>query len=419
MAADASKAGAAARDAPVRQRSLRTHNLGLVLRHVAASPRPVSRADVAAATGLTKATVSTLVDELLAGSLLAEVDPKPRTGAGRPAIGLRLASQGPAGLGLEVNVDYLAAAVVDLTGTVRHSELSPGEQRGRDPARVLVDVARLAADAVDSAAAQGIVVAGAALAVPGLVAEGTVRLAPNLGWRELDVRAALRQHSFLDGIALTVENEANLAAMGELHAQELGAADAPPYGADSSFLYISGEIGIGAGIVLDGQLFRGTRGYGGELGHVTIRPDGPHCRCGARGCLEAYANQEALLRHAALDTEPSGEAIGRLAALARASAPVALMALAEAGSALGVAAASVVNLLDVETVVLGGIYAPLAPWLIGPVSREISERVITAAWAPVTVRASALGSSATVLGAAGSVVRGIREAPANWLAAAT
>ena len=121
------------RDAPVRQRSLRTHNLGLVLRNVFAQPGPVSRADVAAATGLTRATVSTLVDELLAGRLLAEVGAPPRTGAGRPAVGLRLAATGPAGLGLEVNVDYLAACVVDLTGTVRHRELRPGDQRGRAP----------------------------------------------------------------------------------------------------------------------------------------------------------------------------------------------------------------------------------------------------------------------------------------------
>src|SRR5258706_556137 len=226
------------RDAPVRQRSLRTHNLGLVLRTVAASPQPVSRADVAAATGLTKATVSTLVEELLAGSLLTEVEPAPRTGAGRPAVGLRLAAQGPAGLGLQVH-------------------------------------------------------------------------------------------------------EGNLAALGELHA---GTEAAP------SFLYISGEIGVGAGIVLDGRLMRGGRGFGGELGHVTIRPDGPRCRCGARGCLEAYANQETLLITAGLaGTDP----ITRLAAVARAGAPAALMSLEEAGTALGVAAANVVDLFDVDTVVLG------------------------------------------------------------------
>jgi predicted NBD/HSP70 family sugar kinase len=442
-----------ARDAPVRQRSLRTHNLGLVLRHVATSSRPVSRADVAAATGLTKATVSTLVDELLAGSLLAEVDPAPRTGAGRPAVGLRLASQGPAGLGLEINIDYLAACVVDLTGRERHRELLRGDLRGRTPEAILDDLADLARTAMAAAKTEDLVVAGVALAAPGLIADGVVRLAPNLDWRDLHVRSLLIARGLPED--LTVDNEANLAAIGELHAR----ADIDPAAARASFLYISGEIGVGAGIVLGGELYRGARGFGGELGHVTIRPDGTLCRCGARGCLEAYANQEALLRYAGLTESAPATALGdgspdafagsslagsslagsslagssdrgtgtaladggvaRLAALARAGAHPALMALEQAGSALGVATADVVNLLDVDMIVLGGIYAPLAPWLVEPIQREINERVMAAAWAPVTVEASLLGASATVVGAAGSVVRSIRDAPATWLESQT
>jgi predicted NBD/HSP70 family sugar kinase len=384
-------------ESPIRQRSLRTHNLGLVLRHVAASERPISRADVSAATGLTRATVSTLVDELIAGDLLAEVEPAPRIGAGRPAVGLRLATHGPAGLGLEINVDYLAAHVVDLSGAGRHSETRRIDQRGRAPEDILADLVDLATATTAAANRAGLVVAGTALAVPGLVADGVVRLAPNLGWRDVDVRPALARLE-----PLSVENEANLAALGEL--------DAWPGPAPASFLYVSGEIGVGAGIVLDGRLFRGARGFGGELGHVTISPDGPACRCGARGCLEAYANQEALLTRAGLDGDVTG-----LATLAGSGTPEALAALDDAGAAIGVAAADVVNLLDVDTVVLGGIYAPLAPWLIEPVRREIARRSLAAPWAPVQVRASVLGASATVVGAAGSVVRTIRDAPAVWL----
>ena len=394
----------AVRDEPVRQGSLRAHNLGLVLRHVAAGPRPVSRADVAAGTGLTKATVSTLVDELLGGGLLVEVDPPPRTGAGRPAVGLRLATHGPAGLGLEINVDYVAAGVVDLTGASRQIEVRHHDQRGRSLEAVVDDLVDLATGTVAAAGADGLTMAGAAVAVPGLVADGVVRRAPNLEWRDVDLAAALRSRAARLGTdQITIDNEANLAALGELHA----GPDARP-----SFLYISGEIGIGAGLVLEGRLLRGARGYGGELGHVTIRPDGAHCHCGARGCLEVYANQEVLLRTAGLDGTAD---VGRLVALAQAGAHPALMALDEVGSALGVAAASVVNLLDLDTVVLGGIYAPLTPWLSEPVSREITERAITSEWAPVTVRASALGTSATVIGAAGSVVRAILEAPAPHL----
>lgn len=394
----ARQARAEQRDLPVRQASLRTHNLGLVLRHVAGQPLPASRADVAAATGLTRATVSSLVDELLAGDLLAEVPSAPRTGAGRPGVGLRVAGHGPAGLGLEVNVDYLAGCLVDLTGSVRRLEIRPGDQRGRPSSAVLDDLAALAGELSGDARLGGV-----ALAVPGLVADGVVRLAPNLGWRDVPVRAELtaRLRSADHEPTVTVDNEANLAALGEL--------DAWPVRERPSFLYISGEIGIGAGIVLAGQLFRGGRGFGGELGHLTIRPEGARCRCGSRGCLEVYANLEALLHDAGADTLPD------LVELARAQSPAALWALERTGTTLGVAASTVVNIVDVDTVVLGGAYAPLAPWLAAPVVREIGLRVLTAAWAPIAVRASQLAGNATVMGAAGSVVRTIREAPAAWL----
>jgi predicted NBD/HSP70 family sugar kinase len=137
-----------------------------------------------------------------------------------------------------------------------------------------------------------------------------------------------------------------------------------------------------------------------------VRPDGPACRCGARGCLEQYAGQEAIIRAAGTaDLVPQAEAGTRAV----------LDALTSAGTALGVAVAGVVNLLDVEAVVLGGIYAPLAPWLRPAVAAEIQQRVLTAGWSPVDVRPSVLGADAAVMGAAGSVVRTIRDHPARWL----
>jgi predicted NBD/HSP70 family sugar kinase len=376
----------------LRQAGVREHNLALVLRHLASSPRPISRAEVAAATGLTKATVSALVEDLIGGRLVSEVEPTPRAGAGRPANGLRLAADGPAGLGLEINVDYLAACVVDLTGEVCHHAVHHGDQRPRRPDQVLEATARLAAEAVDAATAQGLRVAGAALAVPGLVSDGVIHRAPNLGWRDVPVPDRLA------GLPVRMDNEANLAALGERQMSRT-----------TDFIYISGEIGIGAGIVLDGRLFRGARGFSGEIGHMTIRPDGPVCRCGARGCLEQYAGQESILAGGGAAAAES------IVEMARAGHPGMLRALREAGTALGVAAAGVVNLLDLDTVVLGGIYAPAAPWLQEHVADQIRRRAVTADWAPVTVRPSALGPRATVVGAAGSVVRAIHDAPARWL----
>ncbi|MCU7722926.1 ROK family transcriptional regulator [Actinoplanes sp. KI2] len=362
-----------AAQAPVRQSSVRAHNLALVLQTAANSADRPSRAAIAAATGLTRATVSALVDDLIAGGLLTEHDPAPRTGAGRPAAGLALNADGPAGLGLEINVDYLAACVMDLTGAVRHRIVSHGDQRPVSPAAALAALDTLADQARAAAAAEGLTLAGAALAVPGLVAAGgLVRVAPNLGWQDVDVPALLPG---LAGLPLIVDNEANLAALGELRA-----------GDEQTFLYVSGEIGIGAGIVLDGELYRGGRGWSGEIGHVTVHPDGRPCRCGANGCLEQYAGQEAVAADADL-----------------------------AASALGIALAAVVNLLDIGVIVLGGAYAPELPRLRDGIEAELGRRVLTAGLAPVTLRAAALGADAAMRGAADAVIRSVRDDPAAWL----
>ncbi|MEV4811536.1 ROK family protein [Micromonospora avicenniae] len=399
----------------VRQGSLRELNLAVVLGRIAAAARPPSRAVLATETGLTRATVSAVVEDLITGRLVTEAEPAPRSGAGRPARGLVLAGNGPAGLGLEINVDYLAVCVVDLAGRVRHHTVHRADLRPVSPADALSRLVELAGRARAEAASQGLTLAGAALGVPGLVDDaGTVRLAPNLGWRDVPVPALLAGLPPLtervDGVPqIVVDNEANLSALGELHAGSDGPA---------SFLHISGEVGIGAGIVLDGDLFRGARGWSGEIGHIPVHSTGRACRCGGRGCLEQYAGQEAILAAAGLDRAdlPADTASVRLTELAETGSVDALRALHEAGTALGIAVASVVNLLDLDTVVLGGGYAPLTPWLRPPVLDEISRRVLTAAWSPVTVRPAALGAEAAAVGAAGSVVRRIIARPAGWLA---
>ncbi len=363
---------------PVRQAGVRAHNLALVLRTVANSADRPSRAAISAVTGLTRATVSALVDDLIDGGLLTELDPAPRTGAGRPAAGLALRPDGPAGLGLEINVDYLAACVVDLTGSVRHRFVAHADQRPLSPDATLTALGEVAARARDAATADGLRLAGAALAVPGLVAaDGLVRVAPNLGWQDVDVPARLRAVPALADLPLGVDNEANLAALGELRADG---------GAEPSFVYVSGEIGIGAGIVLDGELYRGGRGWSGEIGHLSVYPDGRPCRCGANGCLEQYAGQEAM----AADAD-------------------------RAATALGIALAAVVNLLDLGVIVLGGGYAPVFARLRAGIEAELHRRVLTADLAPVTLRPATLGPDAAMRGAADTVIRAVRDDPATWL----
>jgi predicted NBD/HSP70 family sugar kinase len=378
---------------PARQGSIRNANLALLYGLILDAPAPLSRAALAAATGVTRATASALADALLEAALVAEVSPPPATGAGRPAAGLVPAAEGPAGLGLEINVDYLAACVVDLTGAVRTTVISEGDQRGRAVAKVLGDLAALAREAEVRA---GLTVAGAAVAVPGLVEapHGRVRRAPNLVWQDVEIGAELRRLLPDTPFEPVLGNEADFAALAEAHGAPEDAADNADGrpGALTDFLYVSGEIGVGAGVILDRELFRGARGWAGEIGHLTVEPDGAQCRCGARGCLETVAGLEALRR----------------------DGPEA------AASALGRAASAAINLLDLPAVVLGGAYAlPEFAALVPGVEKALAEHVISARWAPVAVHVSRRGTAAAVTGAATAVIRRVHADPAAWMAART
>jgi predicted NBD/HSP70 family sugar kinase len=331
---------------------------------------------------------------------VAEVGQSRSGAAGRPATGLVADPRGPVGIGLEINVDHLAVSAVDLAGQVCYEVVAPGDQRGMPAAEALTRVETLAAGAQRALSTAGRCAVGAALAVAGLVQGHLVRVAPNLAWHDVLVPGSL------GGLPLLVDNEANFAALGELAAMTTAATDR-----SHSFLYVSGEVGIGAGLVMDGALVRGTNGFAGELGHVCVRPDGPRCGCGAYGCLEQYAGQDAIVRAALAH----GGTIADVAALALQSDARATTALDVAGHALGVALAGAVNMLDVTDVALGGVFASLAPWLAPAVTAEFDSRVLASRWSAPRVRSSALGGRAAVRGAAEAALDAVREHPARFV----
>ncbi|MEN0127951.1 MAG: ROK family transcriptional regulator [Brevundimonas sp.] len=386
-----------------RQASLREHNLGLVLRTVLDAEAPRSRADVAAATGLTKATVSALVDRLVAGGLLAELAPLAPQRAGRPAVPLTAPSGTLAAIGAEVNVDYLGVRVLDLAGHVLDERTTQGDLRGSDPAEVLAALGGLVEEAVAALAGRPRLV-GLSLALPGLVdaRAGILRLAPNLGWRDVDVADLLGAASPTAAAhPPALANEADLAARAEAAARAALERQ--------SFLYVSGEIGIGAALVLDGELFGGRHGWAGEIGH-TVVPGGR--------TLEQVAGQDALLRAAGLEPAAGLDAlVARLAGDAAddAAAGAARAAIDEAGHSLGLALANVVNVVDVSDIVLGGTYARLAPWLREPVLTELRTHVLAAPWAEPAVDVARAGDLPAMTGGALAQLARVRLEPADWL----
>ncbi|WP_217549856.1 ROK family transcriptional regulator [Streptomyces sp. GbtcB6] len=386
---------ATGRALPDTQQGMRRRNLARVM-HAVSAEGSLSRAAVASRIGLTRAAVSTLVDELIRWGLLEELGPERPSRVGRPGSALAVSGHGPAGIGAEVGVDHLAVCAVDLRGEVRARAVRHGANRGRDPRPVVEELTGLVRRVVADAERDGLWPAGLAVAVPGLVARDghTVVHAPNLEWHGTDLGALLPA-----GLPLTVDNEANFGALAELWLGEATPRD---------FLHVSAEIGIGAAVVVDGQLLRGKRGFAGELGHVPVHPEGPRCACGGRGCLEQYAGEEAVLRAAGLESRQ--DAVGLLAQQAGADHEGVRRALQDAGTALGIALTGAVNLLDPESVVLGGALAGLAPWLLPSLEAELADRT-TGPACPVSV--SRLGPEGPLLGAAHSVVRAVLDDPAT------
>ncbi|MET8744552.1 ROK family protein [Streptomyces sp. NPDC004728] len=393
--------------------TVRRSNLSLVLRAVRDEAEGgATRAGVAARVGLTRAAVSSLVEQLLAAGLLTESGKTFSGQAGRPGTALKVARTGPAGLGVEVNIDYVSVCVVDLAGTGRVRLTEHLDNRGAPPGEVLARAAGIAARTLESAREQELSPVGVALALPGLVSGGTVRQAPNLGWNrvpaeDLFAAALARARPGHEALAVASENEANLAALAELW---FGGLDEL-----RSFLYLTGEIGVGGALVVNGELLRGAHGFAGEIGHVVVDAEGPECRCGSRGCLEQYAGQAALLRAAGIAGSGSGAGVAELERRARAGDERAVAAVAEAGRMLGRVLSGAVNLLDPDAVVLGGIYRNLMPWLSPPADQELTGRVVSGLWSPGSgrLRASSVAGDAA-RGAAALVLTEVLADPVAY-----
>lgn len=387
--------------------TVRRHNLSLVLRAVR-DQGEATRAGVAARVGLTRAAVSSLVEQLLESGFLSESGKTFSGQAGRPGTVLKVARTGVAGLGVEINVDYVSVCVVDLSGTDRVRLVEHLDNRGAAPAEVFSRAARIAERAMLSATEQDLRPVGAELALPGLVSGGTVLQAPNLGWSDVPAETPFAEaFAGEPPPAVRSENEANLAALAELWFGGLGEA--------RTFLYLTGEIGVGGALVLDGELLRGANGFAGEIGHVAVSDDGPLCRCGSHGCLEQYAGQGALLRTAGLDERSGAAGMAELERRARACDPAALSALAGAGRALGRAVSGAVNLFDPDVVVLGGVYRPLLQWLAPPAGAELQSRVVSGLWSPASNRLRASSPAADAArGAAALVVQDVLADPVAY-----
>ena len=383
--------------------NLRAHNLSLALRHILANPGAINRAGIAAQTGISRATMSRLVDELIATGLVEESDDKLSTGGrGRPTSVLSPASGTVIALGLQVNISVLGAYLVDLSGNVLARETLEGDFSGSDPQATLRKLARMGRRVLREGREEGTTSLGSALALPGLVSGDTLVTAPNLGWKNIPFDELT--HPLHDLHVTLIANEADLAAFAVAHPRP-GVPEGP-----ASFIYVSGEVGIGGGLVINHQPLSGAHGWSGEIGHICVEPQGNVCSCGARGCLETIAGLKALCRAAGLEDESSARELTQLAG----HSAKAQDALANAGHALGQALAGVVNTVDISQVYLGGLVAETALYLLPTLHEELETRVLQAPWYAPAIDILPSSEDLSLRGGAFQILERILDDPIHW-----
>ena len=343
---------------------IRRHNLSLLLRLIAARGK-LSRANLSAETGMTRATAGSLVGELIDLGLVTEIGSHGTTGPGRPGVMIELDGSKVLTIGIEIHIGYMRILVRDLAGREilqRKVALSAAAVDG-----VIAAVAQEINEAVTVGHDAGRTVIGAAIAVPGVVdaVDGTVVFAPNLGWENVPLLARLRP-LVEPGLELVVDNEANLGTLAEFYEG--------PFAGAGSMAYIFAETGIGVGVMVNRTLWRGASGGAGELGHMPIVLEGGRpCACGRTGCWETLVgiialvnavlpdDAERLLADPAMDCEALANVVREAA---EADQPEVRARLNEFGRWVGIGVAHILDSLDPEIVMLAGHLSLIGPWIL-------------------------------------------------------
>jgi predicted NBD/HSP70 family sugar kinase len=315
---------------------------------------PIPRIDLSQNTGISRATVTTVTAELLRDGLIEEIprdsENAPDTKRGRPRVDLKIASAAHLIAGIKVSDRSISLMLVDFEGT-QLAELEVPFTKSPASSKELTD---LVADALAKLTAlydKSIHdLSGIGVGLAGVVdaKNGTVYWSPSLSERNINLRDILTQRL---GVPTFLDNDANLVAMAE---KTFG------LGRDhSDFIVVTIESGVGMGIVLNGQIYRGTRGCGAEFGHTKVQLEGALCRCGQRGCLEAYVADYALVREAAsvgfLDPDlPIENRVERLLEAAKNGDPTAKTIVNRAGRMFAIGLANLVNVFDPQLIILAG-----------------------------------------------------------------
>lgn len=328
---------------------------------------PISRADISQKVGLNKGTVSSLVNELLEDQLIYESGPGQSSGGRRPVI-LLFNDKAGFSIGIDLGVNYILGVLTDLRGNIIVEVNKKLTVRSYE---VVIEILQsVISDLINAAPQSHYGIVGIGIGVPGLVNNhGEVLVAPNLGWKNINLREEI-ENCF--DIPVLIENEANAGAYGE-----------KLYGAgkeNDNILYISAGIGIGIGIILNGELFYGMNGFSGEAGHMIVQVNGKDCTCGSSGCWELYASEKALLEEARklklTDITEETLSIELLLELANSGNEDIINLFHSIGMYLGVGINNIINIFNPEQVIIGNRLAMAKDWLEKSIEKFIKNHTM-------------------------------------------
>ncbi|MGG0718746.1 ROK family transcriptional regulator [Robertmurraya massiliosenegalensis] len=350
---------------------------------------PISRAEIANLTGLNKGTVSSLVSELIEEQLIYESGPGESSGGRRPVM-LLFNQVAGFSIGIDLGVNYLLGIVTDLQGNIFHEKTISFKHLPYEKIMAhLYDMIEQLSSLTPKSP-YGIV--GIGIGVPGTVSkDGKVLLAPNLNWRNINLKAVLQEKY---NVPIIIENEANAGAYGE---KLFGAGKEA-----NNLVYVSVGIGIGVGLILNNHLYRGNNGFSGELGHMTIDISGEKCGCGNKGCWELYASEQALLKSAneagLLSSTEDEITLDCLLKLAKTGNELAIQQFENIGENLAVGINNIINIFNPQQIIIGNRMASAELWLKKPLENRMQARTLWFQQRDLEINFSELSTHSAALG---------------------
>ncbi|MFB5662383.1 ROK family protein [Alteribacillus sp. HJP-4] len=325
---------------------------------------PISRAQISKVTGLNKATVSSLVSELIEEDFVDEIGAGLSSGGRKPMM-LFFNKGAGYSIGVDLGVNYLLGVLTDLQGNIMEkTEISITDT---DTEVVFPMLKELIDELIKKAPASRYGIVGIGIGVPGMINnDGLILFAPNLDWHGVQLKQYLEDQFHLP---ITIENEAKAGAHGE-----------KIYGAGqnvSNLIYVSMGVGIGSGIIIEDKLYKGALGISGEIGHFSIESNGKKCRCGNKGCWELYSSEGALIEKTApLFSAEQEVTLEFLIEQARSGNPHIINAFDQIGEYIGIGLANIINTFNPEQIIIGNRFADLEKWLRNPIQRVLQQRLL-------------------------------------------